>query len=318
MKKYSKKRSIFLRPVSFPLLFSLALAVLLVFGAVARTVSRASAQMVLSEDDERDDEKDSDDGEDDENNEDENDSEDRDDEDGDENDVDLDDRPVLIKTVTNPDGTVTKTYQITDDGEVVTKTVTYDANGRVVSDDKEHEDGTKHEETTELISTKDNGDGTVTKTFKITDDDGDIEMKAITYDKDGKVIKIVELNPDGTVKEEEDVEEDDRDEDGHEIEFEYKNTSTSSPKLNNLIEAELEQEIETNSELGTTIDKVELEVKTVYGEYEYEGTTFKDGKFLGLFDVSIPVDLEIDPATGQIVSINQSFWSKLLDFFSTN
>jgi len=327
--KNNKNKLSIINLIILPVLF---LIMLLSFGFVKAEASKGSLLSfnfsslwgsVLGEEDEEDSEdRDDEESEDSDEREDDTDldEEDRDDEDvddsDDEEDVELDEKPVLINTVTNPDGTVTKTYQITDDGKVVTKTVTYDASGRVVSDDEENEDGTEHDETIELISTKDNGDGTITKIFKITDDDGDVEMKAITYDKDEKVIKIVELNPDGTVKEEKDIDEDDRDEDGHEIEFEYKSNDNTNPELNNLIEAELEQEIETNSELGTTINKVEINVKTVNGEYEYEGATFKGGKLFGIFDVSIPMGIEIDPATGQILSVNQTFWSKLLDFFS--
>jgi hypothetical protein len=45
-------------------------------------------------------------------------------------------------------------------------------------------------------------------------------------------------------------------------------------------------------------------------------STKKDEKLFGLFGVEVPFDLEVDPATGQIRTVKQSFWSKILDFFS--
>ena len=352
MSKLNKRTTIVLNVFQLPILIALLLVAGVSAGALklekgAKAGNRIN-QAVLAEEDEKDseDSKDEEDKSDEEDKNDESDSnndtgdrndnedadkvendnetdnedvnevEDKNDEDANKEDVELDEEAVLISTVTNPDGTVTKTYQITEDGKVETKTVTYNVFGKVIKEDEENEDGTKHDETIELVSTVDNGDGTITKTFKITDEDGKVKMKAITYDKDGKVIKIVELNPDGTVKEEKDIEEDDRDEDGNEVEFKYENSTNSIPALSNLIEAQLEQEIETNSKLGTTVDKVELELKTINGKYEYEGATFKDGKLFGLFDVTIPMGIEIDPATGRIISVTQTFWSKLLDFLS--
>jgi hypothetical protein len=224
-----------------------------------------------------------------------------------------------VSSVVNADGTVTKTFKKIDGDEIETKIVTYDANGKVIDTEELNEDGSEDTEKTVLISTVTNADGTVTKTFQKTED-GKVELTALTYDKDGNLIKKAKLNADGTVKEEELVGEHEEDsgksEDKFKLVFKPGLDGAVDPALSGIIKAKLEQEIETEGALGTSVNKVELEIKTAKGTIKYEGTALKDEKLFGLFGIEIPVDLVVDPITGKIISVNQSFWSKILDFFS--
>lgn len=189
------------------------------------------------------------------------------------------------------------------------------------NDKNEKDDNDDNEEKT-LISTVNNVDGTVTKTYQKTDD-GKVITIAYTYDSTGKLINIVELNPDGTIKREDEKEDNDEDnneteqeEDEFEVVFVPNLDGSTNPALSNIVKAKLEQEIKLNEELGTTINKIELKVMTDQGTIKYEGNVTNTEKFLGLFNIDIAKDITIDPTTGRILSIEQSFWSKVLDFFS--
>jgi hypothetical protein len=227
-----------------------------------------------------------------------------------------------VSSVTNADGTVTKTFKITDDGEVETKIITYDANGKIIKRENLNEDGSEEHEEEVVVSVVTNDDGTTTKTIKKTED-GKVEIKALTYDQNGKLIKKAVLNEDGTVKEEEIIGGDDKQKDDSaendkefEVTFKLGDDGTADPALSGIIKAQLEQEIETEGSLGTEVNKVELQIKTAQGTVKYEGTASKDEKLFGLFGIEIPVDIEVDPITGKILAVNQSFWLKILDFFS--
>ena len=349
MIKSCRKNLISLYSVHLPILLAILGVSVIGLGTVAKTVSNQQRQAVLSEEDKDDSENDEDSNRE---SEDENDENDRENENenrsrpvyrvgttyeveevDDENeneveDADEQEKIQLVSTIKNADGTTTETFKITDGEEVTTIAKTYDVNGNLTKSMVLNPNGILREEELDdeekvaLVSIVRGADGTTTKTYRITDEE-EVEMRAVTYDTNGVQIKSVELNADGTPKQEdgdgdevEDNDDNDRDEDGHEIEFEYKAKTAGAPTLNNLVEAKLEQEIETNSKLGTTVDKVELKIETVDGKYEYEGTTYKDGKLFGLFDVSIPVGIEIDPTTGRILSVSQTFWSKLLNIIT--
>jgi len=228
----------------------------------------------------------------------------------------------VVSTITNADGTLTKTIKKTDGNKIETKIITYDTTGKVVSEQELNEEGEETEDKVELISTVTNPDGTITKTFKKVEDN-ETEFKALTYDANGTLIKKAELNSDGTVKEEEIVgkEEDNDDEtedDSNEFELVFKSNTNQAidPALGKLIKAKIKQEVEVNSLLGGAVQKLELEVKTEQGKVKYEGVASSPEKLFGIFNIEISKDVVIDPITGKILSVNQSFWSKLIDFIS--
>ena len=227
-----------------------------------------------------------------------------------------------VSTVTNEDGTVTKIYKKTDGDEIKTKIITYDASGKIISEKELKENGSEDKSETKIISSVINPDGTITKTFTKTEGTK-IEMKSLTYDQNGKLIKKTKLNADGSIKEEELVsknddedESDESEDDDFELTFISKAGATVNSALSRVIKAKLKQEIENNDRLGSKVNKVELEIKTTQGTLKYEGTASKNEKLFGIFGIQIPVDIEIDSITGKITSVNQSFWAKIIDFLS--
>lgn len=239
-----------------------------------------------------------------------------------EDELEQDEDKVQITSVTNPDGTITKTFVKANGNKTETKIVTYSSTGKVVSEQEIDDEGNEVNDEVQVISSVTNADGTITKTFKKTQKN-ETEMWALTYDQSGKLIKKVELNADGSIKKEESVDseheaeqEDNNEDNSFELVFKSTGGNDIDPKLNTLIKAKLKQEIESEDNLGTTVNKLALEIKTENGTIKYEGTAAKAEKLFGLFGIEVPVDIVIDPITGKITSVNQSFWSKILDFFS--
>lgn len=178
---------------------------------------------------------------------------------------------------------------------------------------REEEDS---KETVELISTVTNPDGTITKTFRKTEGDK-VELKALTYDSNGVLIKKAELNLDGTIKEEELVNENDREDSEEPKETPNKLELVIKSDTENPLDSSTAMSIrESINNLGQNFDKIELEAKTEDGKVKYEGTAINTEKLLGLFNVDISKNLEVDSTNGGVVSVNQDFWSKILDFFS--
>lgn len=241
---------------------------------------------------------------------------------GDDNELEKHEEKALVSSVTNEDGTITKTIKNVDGDEIETKIITYDATGKIINKVELNEDGSEDKEKVELVTTVTNEDGTITKTFKKSEG-SKVEMKSLTYDANGVLIKKAELNADGSIKEEEIVNEDENDdlaeaenEDEFKVVFKPSVDGSVDPILSKIIGAKLEQEIENDERLGTTVNKVELEIKTVDGTIKYEGTAESTEKLLGVFDIQIASDIEVDPVTGKILSVNQSFWTKVVSFFS--
>lgn len=241
---------------------------------------------------------------------------------GDDNELEKHEEKALVSSVTNEDGTITKTIKNVDGDEIETKIITYDATGKIINKVELNEDGSEDKEKVELVTTVTNEDGTITKTFKKSEGTK-VEMKSLTYDANGVLIKKAELNSDGSIKEEEIINEDENDdlaeaenEDEFKVVFKPSVDGSVDPILSRIIGAKLEQEIENDERLGTTVNKVELEIKTVDGTIKYEGTAESTEKLLGVFDIQIASDIEVDPVTGKILSVNQSFWTKVVSFFS--
>jgi|GEM_PF-3498771 len=249
---------------------------------------------------------------------------------GDDNELEMHEDKAVVSSVVNEDGTVTKTIKNVDGNEIETKIITYDAAGKILNKIKLNEDGSEDTEKVELVTTVTNEDGSITKTFKKSEGDN-VEMRSLTYDASGVLIKKAELNSDGSIKEEEVINEDDDSSvdnlaedttDETEVENEFKLVfkpladGSVDPTLSKIISAKLEQEIENDSRLGTSVNKVELEIKTVDGVIKYEGTAESTEKLFGIFDVQISSDIEVDSVTGNITSVNQSFWTKVVNFLS--
>lgn len=284
MNKLSKKTSITLVVFHLPILVVLLVIAGLGVGSIALSKSKIAsnkpvASAVLSDEDDRDEV---------------NKPEDNDTENSDEDNRDQDSQKVK-----------------TDDDE---KEV----------EDKDDENKLQIEDKKAEVSSVTNADGTVTKTSKKVDGN-EVKTILLTYDQNGILIKKVKLNSDGTVKEEELIDkdteneiEDINQEEDNEFELTFKPSTNGAvdSALGNIIKAKLKQEIRNEDGLGVSVNKVELEVKTAQGTVKYKGTALKSEKLFGLFGVEVPVDLEIDPITGKIISINQGFWAKILDFFS--
>jgi len=65
-----------------------------------------------------------------------------------------------------------------------------------------------------------------------------------------------------------------------------------------------------------SIEELELRLDERSEITQYKGVAQKSEALLGLFNISIPVDLTIDPETGEVVDQSQSLVSQLLDLFS--
>ena len=310
MDKLPKKTSITLAVFHLPILVVIIAIASLAIGTFALNNGRvypdkSISKVVLSDEDEREEESESEDS-DKEDSSDDGGSEDRDAEESKEKD----EKDEVKRTNT----TNTQRVEIDDNEDELE-----DGDGKETNDELDDS-----EERVELVSTTTNPDGTITKTFKETDG-SEIELRTLTYDQDGVLVKKAELNPDGTVKEEELVgkedegetedinEEDDND---FELILEPSAGGTVNAPLSRTIKAKIKQEIKEKDGLGIDVSKIKLEVKTAQGAIKYEGTALKSEKLFGLFGVEVPVDLEIDPITGKIVSVNQTFWAKVFDFFS--
>lgn len=261
---------------------------------------------ILGNESEREDEdEDEDDKDDEEDKEDENEIEDKEDEEDKteiEDEFDPEETMEILETINNPDGTVTKKVKITDeDGDIEIKLITYDKDGNIVKKEELDEDGTEHTEKVEILETTNNPDGTVTKKIKITEDDGDVEFKLITYDKDGKVIKEIELNSDGTVKDE------DEDEDMNE-EIETEGSAPSPEMILNLKNKLLE------SGIFDSIKKLSLE--TDDGQVEIKVKLVKNEKLFGVFKIEVPYQVLYNTSTDTIVQKVQSIWARILDLIT--
>lgn len=257
-----------------------------------------------------------------------NDLEDTDEDTNAEDELEDSEETAMVSTITNSNGTITKTYKKTDGDEIKTKIVVFSATGKIISKTELKEDGSEDKSETKIVSMVTNPDGTITKIFKKTEGNR-VETKSLTYDQNGRLIRKAELNADGSIKEEEIInrDEDESDEstepdnegddDEFELTFVSNNAGAVDPTLTKIIKAKLKQEIESEDGLGTSVNKVELEIKTAGGgALKYEGTALKAQKLFGIFGIEIPVDIVVDPITGKIVSVNESFWAKIADFFS--
>lgn len=77
-----------------------------------------------------------------------------------------------------------------------------------------------------------------------------------------------------------------------------------------------------NAGLAEAVEELELTLEQTgqssasLGSYTYKGVAQKSEALLGLFHISIPVDVVIDPETGEVIDQNQSLVSKILDLFS--
>lgn len=77
-----------------------------------------------------------------------------------------------------------------------------------------------------------------------------------------------------------------------------------------------------NAGLAEAVEELELTLEQTgqssesSGSYTYKGVAQKSEALLGLFHISIPVDVVIDPETGEVIDQNQSLVSKILDLFS--
>lgn len=142
------------------------------------------------------------------------------------------------------------------------------------SDENEMEDDDslegKENEKSEIVSVVTNPDGTTTRIIKKIEDDGEVEMKSLTYDENGVLVKKAELNADGTIKEEEII----------------------------------------NDERNSDSDDKDGD------ELENETETLTQEKLFGIFNINTTEDVVVDPVTGEITSVNQSFWNKVISFFS--
>jgi len=314
-----KKTNITLYSIQIPLLL---ISLILVGASVNAVSNKSDTRNVLAEEDSRD----SEDKEDESKDEDQN--EDQEDEDEKENKEEENSKKEAERQRESAKKEAEKTMEATRKSNTIRTTTTNtqkveDENENEMEDTEDIEDEKDIEKTEkqEIVSTVTNEDGTITKTF-IKTEGNEVEMRAYTYDVNGTLIKKAELNSDGTVKEEELVNEDEdndlNNDDNNEVEIKFVPSAdgTTNPALNSIIKAKLEQEIITNKELGTTVNKLELKIKTVDGILKYEGTAESTEKLLGVFDVQIATDVEVDPTTGNILSVNQNFWSKVLSFLS--
>ncbi len=300
MNKLPKRTTITLSVLTLPII--IALLVVVGLGVVTKNAveNKFANNAVLSDEDENKDESNDDD-------EDKNEDEDKNDE-KDRRDESQDDRDEQEEKTKDQE----QNNDSDDDEEEI------EESDDIEDSEDELDDG---EETVE-ISTVTNEDGTITKTFTKTEGTK-IEMKSLTYDQNGKLIKKTKLNADGSIKEEELVsknddedESDESEDDDFELTFISKAGATVNSALSRVIKAKLKQEIENNDRLGSKVNKVELEIKTTQGTLKYEGTASKNEKLFGIFGIQIPVDIEIDSITGKITSVNQSFWAKIIDFLS--
>lgn len=349
IKTAKRNTGLYLFSLHVPLILLLLLLVGVASGTIL-TANRKSAKQHLSANNNvlgEEDEKDSDDHESNDDKEDENsdDHEDNEDNDREDDSKDSEDRETEDHEIKEEDRTESKRTTTTAPSRTtVTSKVENDDHDAAEGDDlnesdddsKETEDDLGDVKEHTIISTVTNVDGTITKTFKKTED-GETEMKALTYDANGKLIKKAELNADGTVKEEklvgseskdedkskdeaenenEDNEKEDSDKDEFKLVYKPGSEQIESSTFGKLLKAKVKQEIEDDARLGSSVQKLEIEVKTEQGKIKYEGVASSTEKLFGLFNIEISKDVEIDPTTGEIVSVNQSFWSKILGFFS--
>jgi hypothetical protein len=206
----------------------------------------------------------------------------------------------VISSTSNPDGTVTKVIKITDDdGDVVIKTVVYDQFGEVIDREHMEDEESSPEETREVISTSEpNADGSYTQVIKITDDEGEVEMQEVTYDVNGKIIKVEDLEDDGTKHVE--MEE--------ATDIEVEGSAPSKEMILNLKSKLLE------SGVGDSIKK--LKVETDDGQVEIRAKLNKSERLFGIFKIEIPYQVLYDTGTDTIVQRIQSAWAKFLDTLS--
>ncbi len=190
----------------------------------------------------------------------------------------------------------------------------------VDEDESEIED---EEDKTVVVSTVVNADGTTTKTVKKIEDDGEFELRQFIYNASGKVVDQVELNDDGTVKEDDDMDEDENEiEDENENEFEYEikikeaNENSEGLAATNRIKIKFTRSLNNNEELAGKVEQIEMALEESDGSFEYKAVAEKSEKLLGIFKISIPVQMTVDPETGEISSIDQSLISKILDILS--
>jgi hypothetical protein len=206
----------------------------------------------------------------------------------------------IISSTSNPDGTITKVIKITDeDGDVVTKTVVYDQFGKVIDREHMEKDETSPEETREVISTSPvNEDGSYTQVIKITDDEGEVEMQEVTYDANGKIIKVQDIEDDGTKH----VEMEEADD------IKIEGSAPSKEMISNLETKLLE------SGIGDSVQQ--LKVETDDGQVEIRAKLTKSEKLFGIFRIEIPYQVLYDTGTDTIVQKIQTAWAKMLDALS--
>lgn len=95
----------------------------------------------------------------------------------------------------------------------------------------------------------------------------------------------------------------------------------SVEKLNQIsqpenIENMIKQKVISNPELGTTLENLNLKSTVQEGKEILEGTGLKTENLFGLFKVQIPVSVQIDSKTGEVIKTNKSLWNIILDYLS--
>ena len=90
------------------------------------------------------------------------------------------------------------------------------------------------------------------------------------------------------------------------------NQFTQAENIQNLIK----QNVISNPDLGTNLQNLNLTNTVQQGKEILEGTGLKTENLFGIFKIQIPVSVQINPITGEVITTNKSFWNIILDYLS--
>lgn len=164
-------------------------------------------------------------------------------------------------------------------------------------DDNDEDDDDNDED--EADNDEDDGDD---NKFKFKIDDGKVEYESEYIDENGNVVKEkYKLEDDGRIRYEYKY-------GGQKFKLDTKGTLPTKTPQEIVDSAELEDD--------DLLEEVSFELDEDRNEFEYKLKIQKREKLFGLINVSLDSVLQFDPDTGELIGVDQTFLTKLLDLIS--